>query len=129
MKPTVSIAVLVLLLAAGCASTPPSVIAYSDLPVGDAARGEVVYTQTSAVVAACTACHQSDGAGAPMMAGYSQVAGTRVAGQTASEYTFYSIVEPYRYLVLGYGNAMPHTYDNRLTPQDIADLTAYLLTQ
>jgi hypothetical protein len=55
------------------------------------------------------------------------VAGERVEGESAREYTFYAIAEPGRYIVEGYGNAMYNRYDENLSPQEIADLIAYLL--
>lgn len=101
---------------------PPSVIAYQDLPaVGDASRGEQLFIQQG-----CSGCHNDDASAAPHLINYYTDAATRVEGQTAREYTFYSIVEPWRYTVTGYGNIMPNRYDDTLTPQDIVDLITYL---
>jgi hypothetical protein len=37
-------------------------------------------------------------------------------------------MRPADYLVNGFGNSMYNQYGQRLSPQQIADLTAYLLT-
>jgi hypothetical protein len=43
----------------------------------------------------------------------------------AEEYTFYSIVQPSRYMVRGFSNVMYNEFAARLTPQDIADLCLF----
>ena len=80
--------------------------------------------------AACNSCHLIGqlGGASPNLTGYGTLAGTRVAGQSAHEYTFYAITEPGQYLAENFGNVMPDKYDDKLKPQDIADLIAYLLT-
>lgn len=117
------IGLIFLLLLAGCETNPSSEIAYSDLPEnGDSANGEVLFTEQ-----ACIACHVEGATGAPTLADFAERAGTSVDGQSAREYTFYSITEPAQHIVEGYGNAMPNNYDSRMTSQEIADLIAYLL--
>jgi hypothetical protein len=64
----------------------------------------------------------------PDLAGFADRAGEQVEGQDAREYAFYSITEPGRYVVEDFGNVMYDQYDEKLTPQQIADLIAYLLT-
>lgn len=116
-----------ILLLAACDNNPPSSIAYDELPAdGDASRGEMLFNQTASPP--CMACHQENATASPALAGFGAVAETRVDGQSAREYAFYSIVEPARHIVEGYGNAMPATYDDMLSPQDIADLIAYVLS-
>ena len=56
------------------------------------------------------------------------VAAARVAGQSAREYLYWSILRPGRYVVAGYSNIMYAGYEERLEAADIADLIAYLLT-
>lgn len=127
-SPKIILLSIALLLLGACASDPESTIAFADLPAeGDPVRGEAVYNEIAQP--ACTACHMVGAAGAPSLENYAQIAGERVAGQSAREYTFYSIVEPWQHIVEGYGNAMPNTYDERLTGQDIADMIAYLLLE
>ncbi|MBM2843825.1 MAG: hypothetical protein HW404_1662, partial [Anaerolineales bacterium] len=51
------------------------------------------------------------------------------AAATAEQYLLESIVDPNAYLVSGFETvAMPGTFSGRLTPQDAADLIAYMLT-
>ncbi len=121
-------ALMVLLAACGGAE---SAIPYAALPPqGDAARGEALYQ--GGVAPSCVSCHVAGAAGAPALddlGDYAAVAGTRVEGQDAREYTFYAIVEPGQHIVEGYGNAMYNRYDENLNPQEIADLIAYLLQE
>jgi cytochrome c553 len=118
------------LLIAGCAPNVETVIPYADIPAaGDAERGAQLFNQSINTAPACSSCHLEEPDGAsPVLAGYSQIAGERVEGEDAREYTFYSIAEPARYVVEGFGNVMYDQYDEKLTPQQIADLMAYLLT-
>lgn len=119
-----------LLLLSACGAQK-SRIAYENLPAtGDVARGAALYREPSNNAPSCLGCHSLDGtdAASPTLLGYGAVAGERVAGQSAHEYTFWSIVEPGRHIVSGYGNVMYNQYDRRLSAQDIADLIAYLLT-
>ncbi len=115
-----------LVVLVGCTGDEPSSIALTDVPVdGDPVRGEELFNTVSPV---CSSCHMEDNASAsPDLTGYGDVAGTRVEGESAREYTFHAITEPGRFVVEGYGNAMPASYDDDLNPQDIADLIAYLL--
>lgn len=124
--------VLVLLLAAmmvACESEPPKV-AVDDLPDGDAARGAELYNESINGAPSCISCHQlSDAAGAgPGLGGYATIAGDRVDGESAEEYTYNAIIRPAKYLVTGYSNIMYNGYEDALSPQDLADLVAYLLT-
>ncbi|MGJ3238079.1 MAG: c-type cytochrome [Anaerolineae bacterium] len=114
---------IVVLTLAGCTGNPTSTIAYDALPTeGDPVNGERLYTARS-----CNACHVAGASGAPDLEGYGERAGDIVPDQDAREYTFYSIVEPAQHIAEGYGNAMPNNYDEIMTPQEIADLIAYLL--
>jgi hypothetical protein len=60
--------------------------------------------------------------------GYAAVAATRVEGLSAEAYTRESIMRPAAFLVSGFPNVMYNQYAQRLTPQQMADLIAYLLT-
>lgn len=116
-------------LLVGCNTYPETTLPYSELPAdGDAVSGEKLFVQQIGVSPSCASCHNPDATASPHLEGFGELAGTRVEGETAHEYAFYSIVEPPRYLVEGYGNAMYNRYDENLDPQDIADLVAYLLS-
>jgi len=125
----VVLAVVVMAALAGCA---PEDLPYSldALPVGEAGQGAALFTQSVNNTPACSACHSADGSfsSGPSLDGYSQQAGTRVKGQSAEAYSFYSILRPARHLVRGYSNVMPADYAKKLSAQDVADLIAYLLT-
>jgi mono/diheme cytochrome c family protein len=121
---------LVLLVVAACNPKTESAIDYEDLPAaGDAARGAELFTQAINSAPPCSGCHMPGASASPELMGFGAVAGTRVEGQDAREYTFYAIVEPARFIVDGYGNAMYNQYSEKLSEQDIADLIAYLLEQ
>lgn len=121
---------IALLLLAACAPKPPSVLDYADLPAqGDAARGAVLFTQQNGLAPSCESCHNPTATGSPSLDGFAETAAGRVEGQSAHEYAFYSIVEPWRYVVEGYGDAMYNQYDEQLPAQDIADIIAYILAQ
>jgi len=121
---------LILLILVACSPNPPSVIGYTLIPTdGDVARGEALFNTGKDLAPACSACHIPNSPASPDLAGFGAVAASRVEGQTAHEYAFYSITEPGRFIVEGYGNAMYNMYDEALTEQEIADLIAYILTQ
>lgn len=123
------VAMMLMLAVAACSPNPPSTIAYDALPAeGDIARGQQLFNLLPNQAPPCWACHNETATASPDLTGYSDLAATRVEGESAREHTFYSITEPGRFLVEGYGNAMYNQYDEKLTPQDIADLIAYLLS-
>lgn len=97
---------------------------------GDAARGETLFSQSIDGAPACSNCHRLEGDVllAPNLSGLGSVAASRVSGQSAADYLHTSIVRPAAYLVSGFGNLMYNQYSRRLTPQQIADLIAFLLT-
>jgi mono/diheme cytochrome c family protein len=123
---------LTLFVLAACSSEPSDEeveVGFAALPQGNAERGAAVYTLVDDFPP-CTSCHALEGrsVNGPALAGYSAVAGTRVQGQSAEEYTYIAIVQPGDHIVEGYPNIMPTVYQERLTPQEMADLIAYLLT-
>ncbi len=115
-----------LLLVAACNSQPMDV---SELPVGDPERGAVLYTESINGAPTCSSCHAltDERMTGPGLAGYGEIAGTRVEGQSAEEYTYEAIMQPSAHLVEGYGNLMYAEYRSRLSAQQVADLIAYLL--
>jgi len=122
--------VLLSLILAACNADEPSSIGYDAIPAqGDPENGAILYTQATNGTPACNACHIEDATAAPYITdGYAELAASRVAEEDAREYTFWAITEPQRHIVEGYGNAMYNQYDENLTPQQIADLIAYMLS-
>ncbi|MEO1286379.1 MAG: cytochrome c [Chloroflexota bacterium] len=111
-----------MMILTACGSSESS-ITLAELPdTGDAVNGEALFSEYN-----CNACHVEGASGAPNLDDLADRADSIVAGQSAREYTFYAIVEPSQHIAEGYGNAMPNNYDDRMTPQEIADLVAYLL--
>ena len=116
------------LLLAGCAAADTS--NYQSLPPGDASRGAPIFQQTVNGAPPCASCHSLDGSVivGPSLKGISTRAGTRIAGMEAPDYIYQSITRPAAYVVSGYSNLMYSQFDQKLTPQQLADLIAYLLT-
>lgn len=122
---------LLMLLLAACGGTPATSEQTAEVPiVGDAERGAELFTQPINGAPACATCHLLDGSTlvGPSLQGYGAVAATRVEGSSAEQYTHDSIVKPSSYLVEGFSNVMFAQYERLLSEQEIADLTAYLLT-
>jgi mono/diheme cytochrome c family protein len=115
------------------------------LPAGDAAHGAQLFAQqaklASGTNAPCSACHSlvpGEVKTGPSLAGVATRAGTREPGKTAEQYIRESIQQPSAYIVSddpthNYKGAngkslMPDGLGNQMSPQDLADLIAYLLT-
>jgi mono/diheme cytochrome c family protein len=132
MPKTLAVLALLITVLAACAPAPdaPTVSGFEALPVGDISRGETLFAERIGGQATCIGCHSLDGSRnvGPTVQGYGQVAAQRVSGQSAEQYTYESIVTPWVHLVPGYSNLMPAAYGQVMTPQDAADLTAYLLS-
>jgi mono/diheme cytochrome c family protein len=122
------IMLVLLLFLAAC--TAPASLQYSDIPeTGDAARGEELFNTSTNLAPACLGCHIAGNNASPPLDGFGEIAGIRVEGESAREYAFYSIVEPERHIVEGYGNAMYNQYGSKMSPQEIADVIEYLLSR
>jgi mono/diheme cytochrome c family protein len=123
-----AICALIALFAAAC--SPSQSGGFADLPAGDAARGAELFSQSVSGAPACSTCHTLDSATlvGPGMQGYGERAGSRVAGESPQAYTYNSINQPAAYTVSGFSNTMYTQYGRQLSPQQIADLIAYLLT-
>jgi mono/diheme cytochrome c family protein len=115
------------LFIAGCSQSASIPMPYVEIE-GDAASGEQLFSQMIDSAPPCSACHIPGSAATPDLTGYGAVAGERVPDESAAEYTFYSIVQPGKFIVPGFGNAMYDRYGEKLTEQQIADLIAYMLT-
>jgi len=99
------------------------------LPPGDVAGGEALFRGD----AACYACHSLepgvDGAG-PSLAGLAARAATTKPDTAAEAYILESIVNPDAHIVTGFSHGvMPPNFGHRLSQQQLADLTAFLMTQ
>jgi len=128
LRKFIAVTVLSILVIAGCVHQ--SRYTFADIPAeGDTTRGAVLFTQGKNDAPACATCHLTTDQTniGPGLAGLADRAGTRVSGQSAREYVFTSITHPVEYLVRGFSNLMYDQYEAKLTPQDIADLIAYVL--
>ena len=122
------IAVSILLLAA-CSSSPET--SFADLPPGDAANGATLFTGGANGAPACATCHTVDGTEltGPSLQNFPAIAPVAEAGAASlADYAYSSITHPSAYVVSGFGNTMYTQYERRLSPQQIADLIAYLQT-
>ena len=97
---------------------------------GDAAAGEVVFTQ--AAVPACNTCHSLEPGVTlvgPSLATIGAEAGSRVSGASAADYVRKSITAPDSFVVEGFASGlMTAGYETQLTEEQIDDLVAYMLT-
>jgi cytochrome c2 len=114
------------------AVTVPATAAATTAPTtanaGDPARGQALFQG----VALCSSCHDvANGVTivGPSLKGVASRAGSREPGKSAADYIHESIVSPNAFIVPGFsGYIMPQTFAQTLTPQQIDDLVAYLLT-
>jgi mono/diheme cytochrome c family protein len=114
-------------LAGGADSAGATPIALEALPTGNAAGGESLFRGE----AACYACHSLEpgetGVG-PSLAGLVSRAAADHTKATAEAYILESIVNPDAHIVEGFnGGVMSPNYGQRLSPQQLADLTAFLM--
>lgn len=93
--------------------------------------GREIYETGGAAELPCATCHSLDGSElvGPTFQGVSERAGERVEGMSADEYIHQSIMAPSQYVVSGYSDAMPKTYSEKLSEEDIDNLVLFLLTQ
>ncbi len=128
-KTLLSALILVFSLGA-CSSGDQASGTPAPLPPGDATHGAELFTQSVNGAPPCSTCHQTDDTTivGPGMKGFGARAGSRVEGESAEQYVQESIIHPASFVVSGFPNAMYNQYGSQLSPQDIADLTAYLLT-
>ncbi|MCY4072484.1 MAG: c-type cytochrome [Chloroflexi bacterium] len=120
------------LLLGGCSADKPRIsFDELDFALADAGSGEKLFNQSNNEAPACSTCHSVTGEQSSIgnsLAGLAETAGSRVGGQSAEEYLYWSILRPGRYLVTGYSNIMFADYEDRLEAPDLADLIAYLGT-
>ncbi len=122
-----------LFLLLGCNTAEPT--PYPPLEPGDPVRGEALFLQPvigTRNAVGCVTCHslQADAVlVGPSVAGIGSRAGDIVPSQTAEEYLRIAIVDPNAYMVPGYqSGSMYLNYGQELSPQEIEDLVAFMLT-
>jgi len=112
------------------ANDPPDVLQaeLSALPAGDATSGKTLFTAVG-----CVSCHSLNPGVrivGPSLAGVANRAATRRPGYSAELYIYESITRPNAYIVDGYpSGVMPPDFKQRLKPQELADLIAFLMTE
>ena len=121
----------ILLFLAACGTTTPA------MPVGDAANGERIYTGATLIASgdapACSMCHAVEpgksGDIGPNLSNIGNRAATTIEGMPAAEYLRASIVNPDSYLAGGFQEGIHYRgYGEALTPEQVDDLVAYMLT-
>jgi cytochrome c2 len=152
MRHTVEVLLLWLMLLAGCgvvanqmapgvpnAAVPESSPSPVAQPTGDPQRGAAIFAGDVAITGfvACRGCHSVDPAAGdgigPNLAGVALRAGSRIPGTPADDYIRRSILVHDDYVVPGFEAGLARGVVGRdfaeiLSAQDVADLTAYLLT-
>ncbi len=102
---------------------------FADLPKGNAASGQQLFTT---LTPPCATCHTVTGDQiivGPALAGVATRAATRKQGYSAEIYFYESITSPSAYVVQGFADGlMPKNFKETLKPQEISDLIAYLGT-
>lgn len=112
------------------------------LPTGDATRGAALFAGTEKLASGkpvpCQACHSLEPEVikvGPSLAGAGPMAGMMVPGKSADVYLRESIQTPNAFIVLDSPtfaangkSVMPEGLGNTMSPQDLADLIAYLLS-
>ncbi len=101
--------------------------------VGDVKAGEELFNQlTVDVQPGCVTCHSltpDQVVVGPSLAGVATRAETRIDGTTAEDYIRQSILEPNTYVVEGFQpDVMVQVWAETLTPEQVDNVTAYLLT-
>ena len=119
-----------LLLLAGCGSVAGG-------PVGDAANGQKLFSGeipfAGGSAPTCSMCHTVTTGESlvlgPNLSNIGNRAATTIKGMSAVEYLRSSIVDPDAYLAGGFQEGIHYRgYRQALTPQQLNDLIAYLLT-
>lgn len=89
--------------------------------------------ETIALTFGCVGCHSLDPAAAmtgPTWHNVGDTAVIRVPGESPAQYLYLSIAEPNAFVVPNYpGNIMPSNFHELMSPEQIADMVAYLLQQ
>lgn len=96
------------------------------------ASADPVHGQELTVANGCIACHalgEGQQLVGPSWYGIGAAAATRVAGESAEEYLYRSIVAPNDHVVEGFvAGIMPPVYGDTIPAPDLADIISYLLS-
>jgi len=96
-------------------------------------NGNIANGETIALTFGCIGCHATDPnevKTGPTWHNVADMAIIRVPGESAAEYLYQSITAPNAFITPGYpGNIMPANFTETMTPEQIADMVAYLLEQ
>lgn len=136
------VALILALGLAACGGGQQSVPAQAPAVKGNPENGKQLFSQpVLAGNAGCITCHSLEAGKVlvgPSMVGIASRAGNTVPGQSAEEYIRTSIVNSNAHLAKGCNvnapeepcaaNLMPQDWAQKLTPEQIDDLVAYLLT-
>lgn len=107
----------------------------AELPAGDAANGEELYN----IEYACSACHgdpadASTASVGPSLSDIANTGATRQDDYTAADYLYESALHPGNFIApecpngpCGEPSAMPNTFGERMSLQDMADVLSFLL--
>ena len=134
-----ALVLIALPLLAGCSGFPGWVRLMRPAPVhssdwtGDPARGDTIFHHGKNEAPPCSTCHQTvkgafGFALGPNLAEVGTRAASRIDGMTAAEYITDSILHPKHFVVPGYQDIMYPDFAKHFSPQDVADLVAYLMT-
>jgi mono/diheme cytochrome c family protein len=101
---------------------------FAALPAGDATAGQLVFSTTGG----CAVCHSLQPGVVIIGPSQSDVATralTRKPGYSPELYIYESVTRPSAYVVPGFQDGlMPQTFKEALTPQQLADVVAYMMT-
>ncbi len=110
----------------------PVIIKDATIAGADPERGkEIFFASSIGEGTGCRLCHSlkpNEVKVGPSLAGIATRAATRVPGMSAEEYIRESILHPDAYIVPGFDNKMPAYISEGLSPQDLDDLVAFLMT-
>lgn len=114
--------------------TPDQVMAGLDPAVQEAiANADASSGETIALTFGCIGCHSlnpDDVRTGPTWHNVGDTAVIRVPGESPAQYIYQSITAPNAFVVPGYpANIMPANFTDLMTPEQIADMVAYLLQQ
>ena len=91
-------------------------------------RGRALFSRSPAICSTCHSLEPDVVVVGPSLYGIADRAWYRVTGLGPEQYIRESILDPSAYIVEGYTDVMQKNFGETLTSQDIADLTAFMMT-